>query len=410
MKIFTRLLLGIGLVFLAQLAIAQCGSPANVQVESCDPLPESSIQQTTYCNANPATWDCENDGGVTHYFIVNPANQVTIGGTIGAEILGTSTSPVIVPDDYGFPEGTCLDVIAACYDLTAMQDLVCSLDNNTNCCTGVNAVFPGVCDGIIALFTCANPPQDLGDVVEVVQSFNEGNPISIDFFAFIADQILASTLLPVVCDGSTGINYCTDTIPNPASQVYFVTACALSIDLTSLEGTNTNIGNELKWTTSTETNNDYFLIERSFDGNSFEEIGMVEGAGNSSSEISYKFMDDKVSGTQNYYRITSVSYDELKDYSNVIAIETTNSSTLDAVNIVPNPVKSTVNLSFDADEIGDANIMIIDATGKVMANYNIEVTLGYNELEKDLSELSNGLYMTVIRMGSTTVTEKFLKL
>ncbi len=51
----------------------------------------------------------------------------------------------------------------------------------------------------------------------------------------------------------------------------------------------------LQWSTATEINNDYFTVERSIDGNTFETIGIVEGAGNSSTTHNYQFTDDHLS-------------------------------------------------------------------------------------------------------------------
>lgn len=423
MKIFTHLLLSFCFMLAANFAIAQCGSIVNVQVETCNPLPEANFQTPVYCNnyvippEMPGNWDCEGSGGVTHYFITNPGNIVTSGGTVGAEIVGTSTSPNIVPEDYGFEAGACLEVVEVCYDLAAMQNLVVIFDTQPGCCSIIDLQFSGACSGILALFDQNNLPQDLGDVVTVVNAFNlddMGNPlpISIDFFASIADAIMAQAdLLGLVCDGAVPINYCTDTIPNAATNVYTLIPCVpLGIEMNSLEGNNTAMGNELKWTTETETDNEYFLIERSLDGYSFEEIGIVEGAGNSTSAIDYKYMDDKVSGSTNYYRITAVSYTEQKNHSNVIAIETTRTSTLDGVDIVPNPVKETMTLSFDSEEIGEAQIFIVDGTGKNVMDFTINTVVGYNEIQQELSELTNGLYMAIIRIGDQTASEKFLKL
>lgn len=47
----------------------------------------------------------------------------------------------------------------------------------------------------------------------------------------------------------------------------------------------------IDWTTASETNNDYFLIERSFDGNSFNTIAQEKGAGNSTQTQTYTITD-----------------------------------------------------------------------------------------------------------------------
>jgi hypothetical protein len=45
-----------------------------------------------------------------------------------------------------------------------------------------------------------------------------------------------------------------------------------------------NKSTNLNWITASETNNDYFTIERSGDGSDFDAIGEIDGAGNSSEE------------------------------------------------------------------------------------------------------------------------------
>ncbi|MEX2485231.1 MAG: hypothetical protein WED10_11745, partial [Brumimicrobium sp.] len=61
----------------------------------------------------------------------------------------------------------------------------------------------------------------------------------------------------------------------------------LPVDLLSFTGNKYNDINELWWTTATEENNDYFIIEHSIDGENWVKIDQINGAGNSSSEITY---------------------------------------------------------------------------------------------------------------------------
>lgn len=70
----------------------------------------------------------------------------------------------------------------------------------------------------------------------------------------------------------------------------------------------------LEWSTLTETNNDYFQIERKT-SDRFEPIGQVQGAGNSLSENSYRFVDTDLQAGANYYRIKQVDYNGQFSYS-----------------------------------------------------------------------------------------------
>ena len=75
------------------------------------------------------------------------------------------------------------------------------------------------------------------------------------------------------------------------------------------------------WETFTETNNDYFVIERSNDLAEWHVVGQIDGYGNSSETIRYKFDDDSFSNVANYYRLKQVDYDGLYEYHGPVFID-----------------------------------------------------------------------------------------
>ena len=66
----------------------------------------------------------------------------------------------------------------------------------------------------------------------------------------------------------------------------------------------------INWKTEAEINNDYFIIECSHDGKSFQQINKQFGAGNSNKTLDYYFIDyiDKPVEYL-YYRLTQVDFD-----------------------------------------------------------------------------------------------------
>lgn len=65
---------------------------------------------------------------------------------------------------------------------------------------------------------------------------------------------------------------------------------------------------KLGWATGSEINNDYFAVERSTNGHGFYQLGIVDGAGNSTVDRQYSFTD-YVPYDQNYYRLAQHDYD-----------------------------------------------------------------------------------------------------
>jgi hypothetical protein len=73
----------------------------------------------------------------------------------------------------------------------------------------------------------------------------------------------------------------------------------------------------LKWNTASEWDADKFVVERSLNGKTWEELGTVKAAGNSTVESNYQFVDFKVPHAV-YYRLKQVDYNGTFSISKVI--------------------------------------------------------------------------------------------
>lgn len=94
----------------------------------------------------------------------------------------------------------------------------------------------------------------------------------------------------------------------------------LPIELISFTGEPYGDFNLLKWVTATEINNDFFFIERSIDGMFFEEVGFINGSGNSMSLKNYNLLDKEPYNGVSYYRLTQVDFDGNYTVSNIISV------------------------------------------------------------------------------------------
>lgn len=122
-------------------------------------------------------------------------------------------------------------------------------------------------------------------------------------------------------------------------------------------------GNEvhLNWTTETETNNDYFAIQRSQDAIVWETLGLMEGAGTSSEAHQYRFTDQNPVEGMNYYRLVQVDKDGQTQYSTVISAKYTLSV---EYAVSPNPTKA---FAFVAENghVAITSVELIDPVGRV---------------------------------------------
>ena len=74
---------------------------------------------------------------------------------------------------------------------------------------------------------------------------------------------------------------------------------------------------DLKWSTASEENFDKFIVEHSTDGQNFDSLGAITGAGNSKVVLKYSFRDSNPVIGKNYYRLKAVDFDLSFEYSHV---------------------------------------------------------------------------------------------
>ncbi|MCA1761744.1 MAG: T9SS type A sorting domain-containing protein [Cryomorphaceae bacterium] len=116
---------------------------------------------------------------------------------------------------------------------------------------------------------------------------------------------------------------------------------------------------KVNWTTSSETENDYFTVERSADGQSFSSIGVVAGSGNSHSALNYDFIDaNPLSGTS-YYRLRQTGFDGDTEVFNVKSVSFSASQ---MARVFPNPNKGDFSIVFNGDS-NIRNLSIYSASG-----------------------------------------------
>jgi hypothetical protein len=125
-------------------------------------------------------------------------------------------------------------------------------------------------------------------------------------------------------------------------------------------GNNVNVD----WSTASEVNSDYFLVEKSINGVQFDPIGKVNARGFSTSSYSYLFVDVNPSVGNNYYRLKQVDRNGTFEYSDVHVVNFKKS----VLNVFPNPATDgviTVSLGDSQDENMQARLM--DMSGKVVS-------------------------------------------
>jgi len=196
----------------------------------------------------------------------------------------------------------------------------------------------------------------------------------------------------------------------------FSEVCAgpLPVELTffdAVDGDDCSIA--LEWTTATETNNDYFQLERSTDGVNYTVIGVVEGSGNSSTANTYTFIDDAPSAN-NYYRLRQVDFAGDGSVSSQLVVKSQCfEGNRNTVEIFPNPVRGKGKIKFFNDDIndGEVELSISDALGRVVHTEMLTIGEGANLLHFNATSLIPGAYYVQLK-GSNwlSASQKIVKI
>ena len=167
------------------------------------------------------------------------------------------------------------------------------------------------------------------------------------------------------------------------------------------------IVNILTWTTATEINNDYFVVEHSSDAVNWNDIGSVQAAGNTNNVKDYSLIDAAPFSSITYYRLKQVDFNGQYQYSNVISISRSENFYSNYM-IYPNPTR---------------DVLYVRNSGRIPKNTYLEIynTIGQKVFLKELDSdtvsqsiilkeiLSQGLYFISIYENSNKVyTEKII--
>lgn len=155
----------------------------------------------------------------------------------------------------------------------------------------------------------------------------------------------------------------------------------------------------VSFSTSSESNNDFFEIQRSANGEDYSTIGNLAGTGNSNEERFYKFYDSGPLFGLNYYRIKQVDFDGKYAYSDIrsVLVSYVENAFINAY-IRDNTLE--INTSFESYDVsifnhaGQQVKKIFDLTEKSVV---------------DIHELPSGMYYISIHHFETTQTMKVVK-
>lgn len=195
---------------------------------------------------------------------------------------------------------------------------------------------------------------------------------------------------------------------NDLKLMYTVLLPIRLMDFAAKYDNNENIV-DINWSTATETNNSFFTVEKTVDGENYSPIATVKGAGNSSVAKYYTAVDPSPYEGISYYRLKQTDYDGHFTYSNPAEVNVVNTN---RIKLFPNPAGSTLNVSCYSPSINTASTLYIyDNAGRMLTSHTVTSTYsGMNTYQFDISELARGMYIVKIETSvGQAIFGKFIK-
>lgn len=184
--------------------------------------------------------------------------------------------------------------------------------------------------------------------------------------------------------------------------------CSLPVEMVYFFASLKNKSVEIKWATAAETNNDFFIVERSEDGMIFEPVATVKGSGTCSDFKGYLACDyDPLEGVS-YYRLKQVDFDGGYSYTGTASIEFEASPLL--LKIYPQPVEENKSFSIQyyLPTDSDVNIRMLDVLGNEVFNSSVNSSEGFNTIPLTLENVGPGLYFVYITSSDRSESGKII--
>ncbi|HMQ47525.1 MAG TPA: hypothetical protein PKA00_09025 [Saprospiraceae bacterium] len=349
------------------------------------------LDNTAICDGNPELLSAM----ITNSAIIQNYSWNAAGGdgSFDGDVNPGNVSAAIItdPDGYGVNAsnvcGSDFDDLIVTENETPLIDLDC-MDNGNNTTTITVNILNNASDVDVDWFNNGNPYSN---------STGLAGPTSVS-------EVVSNVAFDMTTFTAMAQNGCGNATSGAGCLVF-------PVELLYFKGIQKDALVSLDWATASETNNDFFTLERSFDGRSFEQIAQVAGAGNSHDLIRYTFNDEKVMllapGDEVFYRLSQTDFDGRKTYFDLIALQLDRKYVFDLAYL--HTENTTLKMGVQNPAAGILQVQVFNLNGQLIYADTPNINeAGMIELNYDISQWNDGLYLIYIHNGVQGLNRKFV--
>ena len=154
---------------------------------------------------------------------------------------------------------------------------------------------------------------------------------------------------------------------------------------------------QISWTSEAELNSDFYTISRSFDGQSWDTVKNLVGAGTSRELLSYSVLDFPQRKGTVYYKLSLTDFSGATTYAETQSVELSDIPL--RLRLFPNPARNNVEIQAPV-ETKTEEIAFYDVMGKQLAGNLAIENMGEGHFKINIENLERGVYF--IKIGNET--------
>ena len=172
-----------------------------------------------------------------------------------------------------------------------------------------------------------------------------------------------------------------------------------------LQAKELGMGNLLSWKTTFEEDVEYYDVEKSDDGQRYENIGKVALSDEDNDEKTYRFFDARLGTNTAYYRLKVVEADGTSSYSQTVLVNKKKPNQFAVVAYSSVLTQQSFDLTLDAVTEGELAYALLSYKGELMMENFQYLTPGLNELRIEMTDVPAGTYKVRLKLDKE---EEFL--
>jgi hypothetical protein len=179
-----------------------------------------------------------------------------------------------------------------------------------------------------------------------------------------------------------------------------------------------SVGSEIvvNWATASETNHDRFLLERSYEGEGWERVGVVQSEGSAALGHTYSYRDNPSMEGSYRYRLSGVGINgTVEVYPHIASVNYSRNSELPQGFALeqnyPNPFNPETTIQYSLADASEAKLTIFAVDGReVKTLINGFQSAGTHTVRFDARALPSGVYFYRLEAGSEIAIKKMMLL